>query len=394
MRGPPIGPGVGSRALWERPADRFMRRLVLQVLRAASLVLALCASDAAAQSRQVRLVVPESECPSRRSLEAAIAQAAPQAFHKRRAGSPAVAAEIRDLGDGYLVRVAGEERRFRDPTRRCEQRARAVAVLVALVLEAASSAKATRPADSRAASTKAAPLPAPGPATIATTVAVLSEGAAPMTSIAAPAPVTPAAAAPAVATPAPMVAAPPAALAAVVASPRRPPSAALTVVIQATGLVALPPAGDEVAVSGGGGLRATVAKGRVGGALGISGFAPLSMPLEAGRAIITRFPVDLDVRVALRHGRWEGAGELGLVLTALSLRGNELSVNRSSVLVDVGFRAALQLHAWLSSHLGLVAGVDAVVSAQRHDLLVGERHVGVAPRLWLGAGVGLAWRVY
>src|SRR5260221_205945 len=74
-------------------------------------------------------------------------------------------------------------------------------------------------------------------------------------------------------------------------------------------------------VTGGAWARLAVGVGRLWCVLGVTAAAPLTESLGVGTATISRVPLDLGLRGALRRGRIEGDLDLGLSATVLSVAG-------------------------------------------------------------------------
>src|SRR5689334_15407552 len=74
-------------------------------------------------------------CPSPRALGEALTRLIPSVEVTSASEAGVFRVEITDLGKRYRLRVGGGDRELAEPARRCEERARAAAVLVALVLQ-------------------------------------------------------------------------------------------------------------------------------------------------------------------------------------------------------------------------------------------------------------------
>src|SRR5579871_888246 len=306
---------------------------------------ALAVAARAAAATELRVSVTPDACPSPKALAGALAHAVPGA---RVVFDPAGAIEVIDLGDRYRVKAAGRERQFVDRARRCDERARAAAVFVAIELE------------------RAPPAPTPPP------------------------PTTPA---PPTVTPAPPTAAP-AATMATPAVTRAPVAAAarseLHVDAEATGALAV----DFGAQVAGGGAARFVASWRfLGVALGVGGLSTVTLPLDRGAATLSRVPLDLDARALVRRGRLEGAVDLGVALVALTASGQGFAVDRGATVLDVALRAALVGKLWLGERLALLASVETVAGRSRPLALADGAVVGATPPAWLTVALGVAVRI-
>jgi hypothetical protein len=72
-------------------------------------------------------------CPDDRSLAGALQRAFPETQLTSEPGSPSI--DVSDLGDSFRVEVAGVDRTFADPERRCQERANTAAAFVSLTLD-------------------------------------------------------------------------------------------------------------------------------------------------------------------------------------------------------------------------------------------------------------------
>lgn len=302
-------------------------------------------------------------------------------------GAAVVEAAVADEGQGFSVRVTPRggrggpsERRFRDPARRCQERARGAAVFLALNL----------PEDD-------APRGAPA--------AITPPGVATSPAVAPPAPSPAPAVAPPALSPAPAVAPPPA-----VASP--PASAARSLTLMIELLAVVQASADPAAGAPGGAARIVLGHERrpplwLGAGLGILATVPLTLtlPPRADSALpalsLWRLPIDLSFLAAWTSPgrRLLLGGEVGLSLALLRLRalapaaGEEQS--RLSPGLRLGLRAALALGRTPAARVALVVQLDTTTALTTYALVLdplGE--VGATPRLALGAGLGLAVRIF
>lgn len=101
----------------------------------ASAALLLPSAPAAAPLRvAVTSAEGERQCPEPAELIAALRRALPTADDLYGSADPGSEVVVRDLGAEYVVRVAGQRRRFSDPLRSCAERARVAAVFSSLAL--------------------------------------------------------------------------------------------------------------------------------------------------------------------------------------------------------------------------------------------------------------------
>jgi hypothetical protein len=100
------------------------------------LAISLYASAAAAGGPQkVRIVGGATACPSPAEVSSALAPLLPEARTTDEPGPGVLDVELSDLGAEYRVIIGGAERVFADPSRSCEDRAHAIAVMLVVALE-------------------------------------------------------------------------------------------------------------------------------------------------------------------------------------------------------------------------------------------------------------------
>jgi hypothetical protein len=264
--------------------------------------------------------------------------------------APALVVRIFDDGARYVVVQGESARTLSDPERRCDDRADAAAVAIALLV---SPVLATPP-----------PPPVPSPP---------------------------------VATPEPVVAVP----APPIAPPRSTPPPAKPV------STSYAPAHTDIDVelnaqidgsgpSGpgfGGGARFVVTRMHFGGAFGVQATSPVTLPLPDGAVSLTRLPFDLSFRGGYRWRRLEVAGELGFAVLLELARGEQVANPVSRTGVDLGLRVAVQGRAWLTRRVALFAGVQAIGIPAPIELGVHDDGiVGKTPNYWLGGVFGLVLR--
>jgi hypothetical protein len=249
---------------------------------------------------------------------------------------PARLASVRDLGEQYVIEVAGVTRSQSDADRDCRERARVAAVFIALNLQAPP------------------PPPAPAPAPVAQ-----------------PAPAAPA--------PAP--------------APAHPPS--VQVGLGAFASVGYAPP-DQVAP--GGGLELWVRHGiwRFGLGAGVMGKIDLAITPSApgGHVELMRLPALLSAGPMWRVSRFELGPSLGLAVDLLRAEGQALDRNQDLWRANVGAQLALQTQLILTetwSISGLLAGA---FYPRSYDLMVGPNQRSAhTPQIWLAAQLGILCRL-
>jgi hypothetical protein len=231
--------------------------------------------------------------------------------------------ELYDLGDTYRIAGAGVERTFADAERRCDERARAIAVVLALSFE--------------------------------------------------PPSFTPAAASP-----------PP--------PPRR--RRRMYADLELGGSVAGTFERGS-AVSGGGFMRVSFGFAHVRLTLGATALSPAQLDFAGTKARLTRIPIDIGLRGALRIRRVELNGDLGFAATITVGNGVDLPMPSGGTRLDPGIRMAAGSRVWLGERVAPFVAVEGIVSIHPIDLTrtnVGK--VGSTPYGWLGAVLGLAVRLH
>lgn len=306
-------------------------------MRTIAFVAALCGAAHAMPGR-LELSVPQEGCPGRAQVELAVRQAL-AASHG--GGEARVQVAVEDRGPRYRVSVLGRDREFTDAARRCDERARAAAVFVALTVDPPSiDAPASPPA-------------APPPAAASVVLRRAQASQVPQT-----------------------------------IDRRRD----LHLDVSALGSVSAGPHGDGSSVTGGGELRIALDWRWLGVAVGAGALAPAPVNLARGRAMVQRSPFDLSLRLRGRRGRIGGLIEAGLLLAVTSIAGDGFAIDQGATRLDVGGRAAAALEVWCTERLAVVAAVEADLTPQR-ELAVGAEVVGQTPLAWVGALLGIAVRI-
>ena len=113
-------------------------RSAARLVSASAVLLILAAPARATAPLVVRVAVTSVEgdqrCPRPDELLAALRRALPTSDALYGSADPGSEVVVRDLGAEYVVRVAGQRRRFSDPLRSCAERARVAAVFSSLAL--------------------------------------------------------------------------------------------------------------------------------------------------------------------------------------------------------------------------------------------------------------------
>ena len=296
-------------------------------------------SPARADSRTVEIIAEKSNnCPSDATVATALAPLLPLLRITTVAGSAdAIRAIVTDLGSRYRVAIFGSEREFTDAPRACDERAHAVAVFLAVMIDPTSLSE-TAPAP---------PGPIPPPEK-----------------------------------PAPLLPAPRWEIRPVKKSHAIKSSLELGAIVSGA-----PRSGaDNSLVAGGASVRAFVGGKYLGAALGISALSQVTMQIGAARGEMTRAPIDLDLRATFRHQRLELFGDLGAVMAILYLKGLGDNGGR----LEFGIRAALGLRVWVVSRLALFAALDTEIfpKPQRFETdPIGTN--GNTPYVWVGGANSL-----
>ena len=241
-------------------------------------------------------------------------------------------ASIDDEGELVHVRVAGQERAFRDPARSCRERARTAAVFIGLVLDPPILPEIERPAP-------AAPPPPERPE--------------PKSSA---------------------------------------PSTPLT--LQLGPLLEAAPVSDAAQVPLAGGFGGRIAWGReLGLSAGAAFLLPTRLALPQADARLVWLPFDLALRVSHEIEAIALAAELGPDLSLLFVSGERVKNPRTSTRLELGVRGAVSLTWSMSTHLGAFITLFGVWRPKPYEFRVNpELESGTTPPLWVGASLGLSFR--
>jgi hypothetical protein len=306
----------------------------------ALLALAACslAPRLAAGAPPERLeLVSNSTCPSAADVIAELTALLPRTQLEPKIEDQATpnageSASIEDEGERVRVRVAGEERAFRDPGRACRERARTAAVFIGLVLDPPILPEVKPPA---AAATPAKPAPPP---------------------------------------------------------PASEPGVPLT--LQLGPLLETAPVSDAAQVPLAGGFGGRLAWGReLGVAVGAAFLLPTRLALPAASARLVWLPLDVSLRVAHEAGVVTLAAELGPEFALLFASGDRVKNPRTSTRLEVGARGAVSLTWGMSSHLGAFMTLFGVWRPKPYEFSVNPGlESGTTPPIWLGGSLGLSLR--
>jgi hypothetical protein len=293
------------------------------------LFLGLFAAAGAAPTPPVTVI---GQCPSAQALTAALGSALGGEAKIAVAELPRVS----DEGDRFSVVALGQSRQFTDPARDCDERARAAAVFIALVLNPPIVPRAPEPA--------------------------ARDGAAQQLAITAPPPPVPA-------------------------------SPGWFDIGAAARLDGGPTSETSTAL----GFEARASAGRrwLGVAATAAILAPTESTLSSVRIRQQRFPlgVALTARRALSP-RFVVAGAAGAALVPLTLRGDTLTGGSTETRLDAGIRLAAEIRIRATPHLAPFLDLHAEIFPRAYHLDVDPLGtIGSTGRFWAGASVGLSFEV-
>jgi hypothetical protein len=273
-----------------------------------------------------------------------------------------VRVEVTDFGGDYAVAVGGREKKYTDPNRDCEGRARIAAAFIALVLSPEGEASVATPAGTTQATSPSAPASA--------------------TSSSPPAPSAPSAAPPVASV--------------TLQNPGVPPAPWLRAGFD----IALDLAPTEGLFGAGGTLGVAAGVGSWGAQVhcGWLGGTSITAPGGNGSVLIDRFPCVLAPVLRFfgqRSGLVEASADAGIALGALHARGSGFAQNYDSVRLEVGVRAGADVVFHFGRpgpRLAPRIGVAATYEPAVYDLLVSPRGVVAhTPSLWAGVTAGVSW---
>jgi hypothetical protein len=283
-----------------------------------------------------------SSCPSATDV---VSELAPLMAHTRvsaddGSGSPGgstppdgASASIDDQGDRVRIRVASEERVFKDAVRSCGERARTAAVFIGLVLD---------PPIFPEAAPKPPPPPPPSPRPVEA----------------------------------------------------RPQAPATPLVLELGPLLQAAPISDAAQLPLAGGFGGRLAWGRsLGIAVGAAFLLPTRLALPAADARVVWLPFDVSLRATRETGPVALSAELGPELALLFASGDRVKNPRTSTRLEGGARGALSLTWGMSSQLGAFVTLFGVWRPVPYRFRVNpDLPSGTTPPVWLGASLGLSLR--
>jgi hypothetical protein len=290
-----------------------------------------------------------SECPDPKTVQQAVLSLIPPERHARLAQG--VRVELEDLGESYRVSVWKEgssvKKSYSDPARDCSGRARFAAVFTVLTLmppELGVEAPEKPKAEPQVAAAPAAP-------------------AAPATPAPAPAPIH--------------------------TSLRAP-----LVQLELSALYAYAPAILEAPSlhSFGGELRVALGRGALSGTLSAAYTARAEFDLAGVQCELTRLPFSVGARLRSDFDAWSLATDLGLSLTAQTVRANNLLSQPADSSLDVGVRAGIQLARKAGPHVAPFVSAFVWLSPAPSEIsALPQGVIGNLPYLWLGGAAGVSF---
>ena len=270
-------------------------------------------------------------CPSREAVMVAIADVLVDAKILAGEAGPALGVVVNDDGVSYRVEAGGASRTFVDALIRCDERARKVAVVVALALEP------------------------------------------PVVEIAAAHAVAPAIS-----------------VAVVLAAPDTAPG----MQIETGGIVETAPGTGNDRINKGIDLRLGLGRSNPRFVIGAELVEPMMLDVVGGRARVQRVPIDLALRSRLGGDRLAAMLELGPRFVVQSTDGVDVMSSVHAVRLEVGARIAAGLEAWPSRSYGTYLQVQGdYVPRPSRFTLPNMGVVGEMPSLWVGASLGVMIRV-
>lgn len=127
--------------------------------------------------------------------------------------------------------------------------------------------------------------------------------------------------------------------------------------------------------------------------LAVLGSTTLRYPQADARALWV--PVDLGARLTHRAGAADLGGEASLVIAPVRLQGQNLDPGEARWRVEAGARMAVFAHLWVTSRVGLAAGVHGTFFPRPYTLQVDQvGPIGKTPQFWLGGSLGLVFRLH
>jgi hypothetical protein len=270
-------------------------------------------------------VAVTGDCPSAAAVTAALGAALGS---EAKAGAADVP-RVTDQGDRFSVAALGQSRQYADPARDCDERARAAAVFIALVLNPPAS-------------------PAPG----------VQDGAVPQ--------------------------------AAVVAPPPAPASERWIDLAAAARVDGGPP---ETSATFGVEARTAAGWRWLGLVATAGVLAPTESRFSSVTVRQQRFPLSVAITARREVSpRLAVAGAVGAALVPLTLRGEALDGASQAMRLDAGIRLAVELRIRATQRLAPFVDVHAEVFPRAYQLDVDPLGtVGSTGRLWVGTSIGLSF---
>jgi len=106
-------------------------------------------------------------------------------------------------------------------------------------------------------------------------------------------------------------------------------------------------------------------------------------------------PLDLGVRVMRAADGWDAGAEASLVVAPVRLEGANLPLSAGGWRAEIGGRGSAIVRWWLANRVGVFACAYAVTMPRPYTLrVVGVGEVGNTPTLWLGAQMGVSFRIH
>jgi hypothetical protein len=127
--------------------------------------------------------------------------------------------------------------------------------------------------------------------------------------------------------------------------------------------------------------------------------SPVEVELEpsgdlTGSVALLRVPLAIDASFVLELGRLELGPSLGLVADVLHLRGRDVPRAQTELRVNPGLALHAEARVWLGGAAFLLVRAGATGYPRAYELAVDPLgRLGRTPRIWLGANLGLDWRL-
>jgi hypothetical protein len=151
--------------------------------------------------------------------------------------------------------------------------------------------------------------------------------------------------------------------------------------------------GSSQPLTFGGELRAILAGQRWGIEFGAGGQAPAGLAWGVYQAKITRFPMDLSLRGALRGAHVVVSASVGPAWAIFRLGGEgaALPVRDDGTRLDLGLRCAASLQVLVGTRVSPFITLQGTVWPRPYAIIVDPvGQVGTTPPVWVGATLGVA----